>query len=93
MEAGNRSRFLIERFATQTVDHCIRVCGARSLVRPSPIERIYRDLSIYVRHDNADQLVATIGRGVLGKGRDLSFSNPQRDTSENEGDPTNNTKG
>ena len=77
-EAGNRARFLLERYATETVDHCIRVCGARSLVRPSPIERILRDLSIYVRHDNADQVLATIGRGVLGNTRDVSFANPDR---------------
>jgi len=46
---------------------------ARSLIRPSPIERIYRDLSIYARHDNADHLLATIGREALGKIHDVSF--------------------
>ncbi|HXW24566.1 MAG TPA: hypothetical protein VEK73_07460, partial [Xanthobacteraceae bacterium] len=52
---------------------CIRACGARSLIKPSPIERIYRDLGFYVRHDSDDQVLATIGRGVLGEGADTSF--------------------
>lgn len=35
--------------------------------------RIYRDLSIYARHDNADHLLATIGREAMGKSHDVSF--------------------
>jgi alkylation response protein AidB-like acyl-CoA dehydrogenase len=71
--AGIRARYLVERLAMETLDHCIRACGARSLVKPSPVERIYRDLSIYVRHDNSDQILATIGRQVLGRDYDGSF--------------------
>ena len=73
MRAGIRARFLVEKWAAETVDHVIKACGARSLIRPSPIERIYRDLSIYARHDNADHLLATIGREALGKTHDVSF--------------------
>src|SRR5207253_2268585 len=62
-----------EHLASETVDHCVRACGARALNRPSPIERIVRDLTIYVRHDNDDQVLATIGRQVLGKKFDSSF--------------------
>ena len=32
--------------AEETVKHCIRACGARCLIRPSVLERIYRDLSM-----------------------------------------------
>ena len=71
--AGIRARYLVEKLALETLDHCIRACGARSLVKPSPVERIYRDLSIYVRHDNSDQILATIGRQVLGRDYDGSF--------------------
>jgi alkylation response protein AidB-like acyl-CoA dehydrogenase len=71
--AGNRARFLLERWATDIVDHAVRACGARSLIRPSPLERIYRDLSFYVRHDNADHILATIGRELLGQPHDGSF--------------------
>jgi alkylation response protein AidB-like acyl-CoA dehydrogenase len=73
MRAGIRARFLVEKWAAETVDYVIKACGARSLIRPSPIERIYRDLSIYARHDNADHLLATIGREALGKIHDVSF--------------------
>ena len=75
--AGNCTRFLIEHLAAETLDHAIRACGARSLNRPSPLERIYRDLSFYIRHDNADHVLATIGRDLLGQARDLSFFNPK----------------
>jgi alkylation response protein AidB-like acyl-CoA dehydrogenase len=73
MTAGIRARFVVEKWAVETVDFCIRACGARSLIRPSPVERIHRDLTIYARHDNADHLLATIGREAVGKTHDLSF--------------------
>lgn len=74
--AGSRARHVIEHLALQTVDHCVRACGARSLVRPSPVERILRDLSFYVRHDNDDRVLATIGRAVLGETHDPTFYKP-----------------
>ncbi|HEX6160042.1 MAG TPA: acyl-CoA dehydrogenase family protein [Thermoanaerobaculia bacterium] len=74
--AGNRVRHLLEHLSVETVDHCIRACGARSLNRPSPIERIWRDLSIYVRHDNDDHVLATIGKQILGRSFDVSFYKP-----------------
>ena len=73
--AGNRARFLLERWATDTLEHALRACGARGLIRPSPLERIYRDLSFYVRHDNADHVLATIGRVLLDQPHDGSFFN------------------
>jgi alkylation response protein AidB-like acyl-CoA dehydrogenase len=74
--AGTRARHLLEHLALDTVEHCVRVCGARSLVRPSPVERIYRDLALYVRHDNDDHILATIGRAALDQPHDLSFYKP-----------------
>ncbi|GAA4696548.1 acyl-CoA dehydrogenase family protein [Phytohabitans rumicis] len=74
--AGTRARHVVEHLALSTVDHCIRTCGARSLVRPSPVERILRDLTFYVRHDNDDHILATIGRGALGRHHDASFFKP-----------------
>jgi alkylation response protein AidB-like acyl-CoA dehydrogenase len=74
--AGSRIRHIAEHLATETVDHCVRACGARVLNRPSPIERILRDLAIYVRHDNDDQVLATIGKQILGKSFDSSFFKP-----------------
>lgn len=74
--AGSRARHVIEHLAEDTVHHCIRSCGARSLVRPSPIERILRDLTFYLRHDNDDHILATIGRDPLGEAHDPSFYKP-----------------
>ncbi|HEV2783887.1 MAG TPA: acyl-CoA dehydrogenase family protein [Actinophytocola sp.] len=74
--AGSRARHLAEHLALDTVDHCVRACGARSLVRPSPVERILRDLTFYVRHDNDDHILATIGRAALGEPYDPSFYKP-----------------
>lgn len=74
--AGSRARHVVEHLAQETVEHAIRACGARALNRPSALERIHRDLSIYIRHDNDDQVLATIGRAVLGKSFDASFYKP-----------------
>ncbi len=74
--AGSRARHVMEHLAEETVKHCIRACGARCLNRPSVLERIYRDLSFYVRHDNDDQILAMIGKSVLGLTHDPSFYKP-----------------
>jgi alkylation response protein AidB-like acyl-CoA dehydrogenase len=74
--AGTRARHLIEHLALATVDNCIRACGARSLIRPSPVERVLRDLTFYVRHDNDDHILATIGRAALGLEHDALFYKP-----------------
>ena len=68
-------RYLLEQWATDTVQQAVHACGARGLIRPSPLERIYRDLSFYVLHDNSDQVLATIGREILGQAHDASFFN------------------
>ena len=74
--AGSRARHVVEHLAEDTVKQCIRACGARCLIRPSALERVYRDLSFYVRHDNDDQILATIGKSILGLTHDPSFYKP-----------------
>jgi alkylation response protein AidB-like acyl-CoA dehydrogenase len=74
--AGSRARHVVEHLAEDTVKQCIRACGARCLIRPSALERVYRDLSFYVRHDNDDQILATIGKSALGLTHDPSFYKP-----------------
>ena len=74
--AGSMARHAVEHLAEQTVHHCIRACGARSLIRPSPVERILRDLTLYERHDNDDHVLASVGRAALGEDHDLSFHAP-----------------
>ena len=72
-QAGNRARYITEQLATETVNDCIHACGARSLIQPSPLERIFRDLSFYVLHDNSDHVLSSIGREVLGQSFDRSY--------------------
>jgi len=42
--AGVRARHLIEHLALAVVDNCVRACGSRSLIRPSPVERLLAPL-------------------------------------------------
>lgn len=72
---GNMARYQVEQLSTDTLNHAIHVCGARGLIKPSSLERIVRDLTLYARHDNDDQLLATIGKSILGKQHDSSFYN------------------
>jgi alkylation response protein AidB-like acyl-CoA dehydrogenase len=74
--AGSRARHVIEHLAEDTVKDAIRACGARCLNRPSALERIYRDLTFYVRHDNDDHILAMLGKSVLGLTHDPSFYKP-----------------
>lgn len=74
--AGSRARHVVEQLAEDAVKQCIRACGARCLIRPSVLERVYRDLSFYVRHDNDDHILAMIGKSVLGLTHDPSFYKP-----------------
>jgi alkylation response protein AidB-like acyl-CoA dehydrogenase len=72
-DAGSRARHLVEHWADQVIREAVHVCGARALNRPSALERIVRDFTFYARHDNADQVLATIGAVALGQAHDLSF--------------------
>lgn len=72
---GNMTRYQVEQLSTDTLNHAVHVCGARGLIKPSSLERIVRDLTLYARHDNDDQLLATIGKSILGKQHDSSFYN------------------
>ncbi|MGW4731955.1 acyl-CoA dehydrogenase family protein [Streptomyces shenzhenensis] len=71
--AGDRAWHMIVQLTRETVHHVIHTCGARGLIRPSPVERILRDLTLYQLHDNDDHVLATIGRAVLGEQYDPSF--------------------
>ncbi|MBE9068566.1 acyl-CoA/acyl-ACP dehydrogenase [Leptolyngbya cf. ectocarpi LEGE 11479] len=74
-QAGNRIRYLAEKLAMEVLEHCVKTCGARCLIQPSPLERIYRDLSFYVLHDSCDRVLSSIGQEILGQSFDRSFFN------------------
>lgn len=46
------------------------------MVRLSPIERILRDLTYYLRHYNDDHTLATIDRAAFSEAHDPSFCEP-----------------
>ncbi|MDF1695923.1 MAG: acyl-CoA/acyl-ACP dehydrogenase [Saprospiraceae bacterium] len=76
--ASNCARYFIEKLTTEVIQHAIHVCGARSMIKPSPLERIHRDISFYTRHDNHDQVLSTIGKSILGELHDVSFFNGEK---------------
>lgn len=71
--AASQFRYLSEKLSEDGVQRCIKICGARCLNKPSRLERIYRDLTIYVQHDNADHILATLGKNELGIKADSAF--------------------
>ncbi|QYX32768.1 acyl-CoA dehydrogenase family protein [Sphaerospermopsis torques-reginae] len=82
-QAGNRARYITEALAVETVNDCIHACGARSLIQPSPLERIFRDLSFYVLHDNSDHVLSSIGQEILGQSFDRAYFNTHPTRQEN----------
>jgi alkylation response protein AidB-like acyl-CoA dehydrogenase len=82
-QAGNRARYITEALAVETVNDCIHACGARSLIQPSPLERIFRDLSFYVLHDNSDRVLSSIGQEILGQSFDRAYFNTHPTHQEN----------
>lgn len=71
--ASNSTRYYIEQLVTESIQHAIHICGARSMIKPSILERIHRDVSFYTRHDNLDHVLATVGKSLLGETHDVSF--------------------
>jgi alkylation response protein AidB-like acyl-CoA dehydrogenase len=83
--AGARTRYMLEQVTTEVLEHCLHICGARGLIRPSRLERIYRDLSFYMRHDSLDHVLATVGKAALGMEADASFFRPNPNPNGKEG--------
>lgn len=70
---GNNVRYIIQQLTIEIMEHAINSCGARSMIKPSPLEKIHRDLSFYTQHDNSDQVLSTVGKFILGQSHDISF--------------------
>jgi alkylation response protein AidB-like acyl-CoA dehydrogenase len=64
--ASHVCRLLGEEHSMRVVSHAVRACGASSLLEEHPLERMLRDLQTYVRHENTDNLMASVGRAALG---------------------------
>lgn len=59
-------RYQAETAAAEVLKQTPLACGARSFFGAYPFERIYRDLSLYIRQMNQDRLVAGVGAPLLG---------------------------
>ena len=58
-------RSAIEQIGLRVMQLAERCVGARGLLRPSPLERLHRDLTHYLRQPAADAVLAAAGAHVL----------------------------
>ncbi len=62
---ANMVRSAIEQICMEVIQACERSVGTRGLLPPTPIERIIRDLTLYLRQPAFDAAFATVGQYVL----------------------------
>jgi alkylation response protein AidB-like acyl-CoA dehydrogenase len=58
-------RRTIERIGLEVMEHAIRSSGARALLRPNPLERLVRDLTMYLRQPVPDLVLTRAGNFAL----------------------------
>jgi alkylation response protein AidB-like acyl-CoA dehydrogenase len=61
----NMVRTAIEQICMDAIQLCARSVGTRGLLPPHSIERIIRDLTLYLRQPAFDASIASVGRYVL----------------------------
>jgi alkylation response protein AidB-like acyl-CoA dehydrogenase len=62
---ANMTRLAIETICLDVIRLTERAVGARGLLQPLPIERIIRDLTLYLRQPAPDAALASVGRLML----------------------------
>jgi alkylation response protein AidB-like acyl-CoA dehydrogenase len=62
---ANMMRTAIEQICMDTIQLSERSVGTRGLMPPHPLERIIRDLTLYLRQPAYDAALATVGRYAL----------------------------
>jgi alkylation response protein AidB-like acyl-CoA dehydrogenase len=63
----NMMRSAIEQICMEAMQLCERSVGTRGLMRPHLMERIIRDLTLYLRQPAYDAAIANIGQHVLSQ--------------------------
>jgi alkylation response protein AidB-like acyl-CoA dehydrogenase len=61
----NMARTAIEQICMDVIQLCERSVGTRGLLPPYPMERIIRDLSLYLRQPNFDASLQSVGQYTL----------------------------
>jgi alkylation response protein AidB-like acyl-CoA dehydrogenase len=64
---ANMVRSAIEQICMDTIQACERSVGTRGLLPPAPIERIIRDLTLYLRQPGFDAAFANVGNYILNQ--------------------------
>lgn len=62
---GNMVRTAVEQICMDTIALCERCVGTRGLLPPNPMERIIRDLTLYLRQPAFDAALANVGQYAL----------------------------
>lgn len=62
---ANMVRTTIEQICMDVIQLCERSVGTRGLMPPHPMERIIRDLTLYLRQPNFDAVLADVGKYAL----------------------------
>jgi alkylation response protein AidB-like acyl-CoA dehydrogenase len=63
------ARCAIERICLEVMEGAVRSVGMSGLLRPHPLERSVRDLTLYLRQPGPDAALAAVGRHVLAADR------------------------
>jgi alkylation response protein AidB-like acyl-CoA dehydrogenase len=71
---SNMCRVVAEQQCAAVLGHATHACGSTALIEPNLLGRVWRDLQMYMRHENLDRTVATIGRAVIGVPYDPNFA-------------------
>jgi alkylation response protein AidB-like acyl-CoA dehydrogenase len=58
-------RRTVERIGLEVMEHAIRSSGARALLRPNSLERLVRDLTMYLRQPAPDFILERAGKFTL----------------------------
>lgn len=64
---ANMVRTAIEQICIDVIQLCERSVGTRGLLPPHPMERIIRDLTLYLRQPMFDAAIATVGQYTLAQ--------------------------
>ncbi|TVQ08790.1 MAG: acyl-CoA dehydrogenase [Leptolyngbya sp. DLM2.Bin27] len=64
---ANMMRTAVEQICMDTMQLCQRSVGTRGLLPPAPLERVLRDLTLYLRQPAYDAAIAGVGAYVLAQ--------------------------
>ena len=69
---ANMVRTVIEQICMDVMQLCERSVGTRGLLPPNPMERIIRDLTLYLRQPVFDAALASVGKYALSQSAPVS---------------------